>query len=382
MVHDRLILSIGLRHMGYVLRREIRDALRAMPDDLLSPAETLVIFEIADDANDATRRTTRGSDDLAWLLRMTPAAFRKHVQRIEAKGIKLRIEVGLDSIGRTTYAHKGIQTNYLIPRLSTGTPMAGQSVHPKSQRVDRLSSHTEPMGGQSVQQRVDNLSTPSPQIPSIKTSSSGASYRDRIAALTGTDDDGIDLVIDKIKSSTKKPVRNLGALIRSISDQDIVDHHASLAPASLLVVAPSQARRCPVHPGTTSWPCSACLGDLKAGEDPFHGREDLRPDGWLEAHPLAARLLERSLVEAVEPEDVWVSPVFDGESGDWVTEGDAGGDSLESTSCTNPMCHGGYISLGASGRRPCRVCGGPVAAGKPASVADVLGSFADSFGGM
>jgi hypothetical protein len=155
----------------------------------------------------------------------------------------------------------------------------------------------------------------------------------------------------------------------------------------LPVVAPSQARRCPVHPGTTSWPCASCLGDLKAGEDPFQGREDLRPDGWLEAHPLALRLLERSLVEVVEPaepvaepEDVWVSPVFDGESGDWVTEGDAGGDSLESTSCTNPMCQDGYIYLGASGRRPCRVCGGPVAIGMPASVADVLDSFANSFG--
>jgi len=152
------------------------------------------------------------------------------------------------------------------------------------------------------------------------------------------------------------------------------------APAPLPVVTPSQARRCPVHPGTTSWPCSACLGDLKAGEDPFQGREDLRPDGWLEAHPLALRLLERSLVEAAEPEDVWVSPVFDAESGDWVAEGYAGGDSVESSACANPMCQDGYIYLGASGRRPCRVCGGPVAVGKPASVADVLGSFADSFG--
>jgi hypothetical protein len=381
MVHDRLILSIGLRHMGYVLRREIRDALRAMPDDLLSPAETLVIFEIADDANDATRRTMRGSDDLAWLLRMTSAAFRKHVQRIEAKGIKLRIEVGLDSTGRATYAHKGIQTNYLIPRLSTGTPKGGQSVHPKSQRVDNLSTLTEPKGGQSVQQRVDNLSTPSPQIPSIKTSSSGASYRDRVAALTGADDDGIDLVIDRIKSSTKKPVRNLGALIRSISDQDIVDHHASLAPAPLPAVVPTAARRCPVHPGTTSWPCASCAGDVKAGEDPFQGREDERPDGWFEAHPLAARLLDRSAEPVSEP-DVWVSPMFDAESGGWVAEDNAGGDSLESTACTNSMCQDGYIYLGASGRRPCRVCGGPVTAGKPASVADVLGSFANSFGGM
>lgn len=215
-----------------------------------------------------------------------------------------------------------------------------------------------------------------------KPSSSGASYRDRIAALTGADDDGIDLVIEKIKSSTKKPVRNLGALIRSISDQDIIDHHASLAPAPLPVVAPSPARRCPVHPGTTSWPCSSCLGDLKAGEDPFQGREDLRPDGWFEAHPLALRLLERSLVEDVEPEDVWVSPAFDAESGDWVAEGYAGGDSVESSACANPMCQDGYIYLGASGRRPCRVCGGPVAVGKPASVADVLGSFADSFDGV
>lgn len=130
MVHDRLIMSIGLRHMGYVLRREIRDALRAMPDDLLSPAEALVIFEIADDANDETRRTMRGSDELAWLLRMTPAAFRKHVQRIETKGIKLRVELGRDGLGRITYAHKGTQTNYFVPRLSTGAPKGGQSVQP------------------------------------------------------------------------------------------------------------------------------------------------------------------------------------------------------------------------------------------------------------
>lgn len=392
MVHDRLIMSIGLRHMGYVLRREIRDALRAMPDDLLSPAEALVIFEIADDANDETRRTMRGSDELAWLLRMTPAAFRKHVQRIETKGIKLRVELGRDGLGRITYAHKGTQTNYFVPRLSTGAPKGGQSVQPLRQWVDNLSTHTEPKGGQSVQQRVDNLSTPSPQIPSVKTSSSsGASYRDRIAALTGADDDGIDLVIDKIKSSTKKPVRNLGALIRSIGDQDIVDHHASLAPAPRPAVVPVAARRCPVHPGATSWPCSACAGDVKAGEDPFKGRED-RPAGWFEAHPLALRLVEQESTEqesteqeSVEPGDVWVSPVFDAESEGWVTEGNAGGDCVESPmseSCTNPMCRDGYINLGASGRRPCRVCGGPLATGKPASVADVLGSFADAFGGL
>lgn len=214
-----------------------------------------------------------------------------------------------------------------------------------------------------------------------KPSSSGASYRDRIAVLTGADDDGIDLVIDKIKSSTKKPVRNLGALIRSISDQDIVDHHASLAPAPKPAVMPVAARRCPAHPGATSWPCSSCAGDVKAGEDPFKGRED-RPVGWFEAHPLALRLVER---EPAEPEPVWVSPVFDAESEDWVTEGNAGGDCVESPvseSCTNPMCRDGYINLGASGRRPCRVCGGPLATGKPASVASVLGSFASSFGGM
>lgn len=214
-----------------------------------------------------------------------------------------------------------------------------------------------------------------------KPSSSGASYRDRIAVLTGADDDGIDLVIDRIKSSTKKPVRNLGALIRSISDQDIVDHHASLAPAPKPAVMPVAARRCPAHPGATSWPCSSCAGDVKAGEDPFKGRED-RPVGWFEAHPLALRLVER---EPAEPEPVWVSPVFDAESDGWVADGHTGGDCVESPvsePCTNPMCRDGYIYLGVSGRRPCRVCGGPLASGKHVGVVEVLGSFADAFGGV
>lgn len=148
-------------------------------------------------------------------------------------------------------------------------------------------------------------------------------------------------------------------------------------PAPKLVVSSSPGRRCPVHGGVT-WPCLSCAGDVKAGEDPFVGRDD-RPVGWFEAHPLAVRLVDRDLVEP-EPEDVWVSPVFDADSGDWVAESDTDVDCVESPSCSNSMCKDGYIYLGASGRRPCRVCGGPIAAAKPDSFAEVLGSLTDAFG--
>lgn len=342
-------------------------------------------------------RSFCGSNGVCW-PKATKIAERAHVSvsavhhsvgSLRSKGL-LKTRQKLKDDGSLAYLI------YTVPDLDSAK-YAVTALEPKGHK----GSCSNEQGGTTSKNKASSLVAPpcsNEQDPLAQTSkaevinrtnqnrsSSGASYRDRIAVLTGADDDGIDLVIEKIKGSTRKPVRNLGALIRSISDQDIVDHHASLAPAPAVgAVSSAPVRRCPVHPGSTSWPCASCLGDLKAGEDPFAAREDLRPDGWFEAHPLGERFRGGAVGSGAvepEPEDVWVSPVWDGDTEAFVAESDAGGHSLESAACSNPMCHDGYVHLGASGRRVCAVCGGEGSVGAR-SVASLVGSLADSFGSI
>lgn len=49
---------------------------------------------------------------------------------------------------------------------------------------------------------------------------------------------------------------------------------------------------CPLHRGQTWDHCRCCKGEINEGEDPYAGREELRPDGWFSAYPEARRLVE------------------------------------------------------------------------------------------
>lgn len=49
---------------------------------------------------------------------------------------------------------------------------------------------------------------------------------------------------------------------------------------------------CPIHRGQAWNHCRCCKGEIKEGEDPYAGREDLRPDGWFSAYPEARHLVE------------------------------------------------------------------------------------------
>jgi hypothetical protein len=53
---------------------------------------------------------------------------------------------------------------------------------------------------------------------------------------------------------------------------------------------------CPLHRGQTWDHCHCCKGEIHEGQDPYAGREDMRPDGWFSAYPDARRLVESSPV--------------------------------------------------------------------------------------
>jgi hypothetical protein len=48
---------------------------------------------------------------------------------------------------------------------------------------------------------------------------------------------------------------------------------------------------CPLHLGSAWDRCPSCKGEVIAGDDPYAGREWLRPDGWASRYPCVGRLL-------------------------------------------------------------------------------------------
>lgn len=54
-----------------------------------------------------------------------------------------------------------------------------------------------------------------------------------------------------------------------------------------------RVERCPLpsHHGQPWNSCRCCNGEIKAGDDPFEGKADMRPKGWFAAYPKARRLV-------------------------------------------------------------------------------------------
>lgn len=249
--------------MGFPLRREVRNAL---PPGLLTLAERLVILEIADDACDETRRTMKGPVDLAPRIDVTPEALRKHVQRIEAKGIPLRIAIGKDANGSPIYARSGQQTNYLIPlpEVIAAAGQGGQIVHADGARADKQSRLERTDCPTKLATRVDRSSTPSPQKISSDKSSSSAAIRDRIAAVTGCADDEIDAIIELIYTKANGPIDTPTAYFRKIPAEDLRDHLATVrATAAATANMDWRAMRAEVRRRATDMP--RCPHEINGG---------------------------------------------------------------------------------------------------------------------
>ncbi|MER7126700.1 hypothetical protein [Micrococcus luteus] len=111
--------------MGYQLRRWLADHLPAG----LSSGERLVALEIADQANDQTRRAY-GSELRATILRRTGYANEKQLGKVLTKlaknGVEMRVPIRdkhgepvRDSRGRVMYACNGHEASeFMVPRLS------------------------------------------------------------------------------------------------------------------------------------------------------------------------------------------------------------------------------------------------------------------------
>jgi hypothetical protein len=131
--------------VGFKLRREVRDAI---PAGVLTKAERNLLLEVADLVNDDTREGWPGMAELTRAVGTGPEGVTKCLQRLAAKGVELRVAIGEDKARKPFFAHRGRRTTYRVPKVLTFKRKGGQSGDPSR----------DAKGGQTVAQRVDNLS--------------------------------------------------------------------------------------------------------------------------------------------------------------------------------------------------------------------------------
>lgn len=103
--------------MGYLLYREVRDAL---PADC-TPTERLVAWAIADDANDKTRRSWIKMPELMQRTGIkTESGVRKVLQRLAARGWEFRVPITTGKDGRAVFAARGHSLDYTVPKGGPG----------------------------------------------------------------------------------------------------------------------------------------------------------------------------------------------------------------------------------------------------------------------
>lgn len=103
--------------MGYELRRQLREALG--PD--ITGLQRAVALEIADDANERTRRSWVALEDLArWTGAKDSSVVRNALKRLAAGGWEFRVPIGKGKDGRALYAVPGTRMTFLVPHFEGG----------------------------------------------------------------------------------------------------------------------------------------------------------------------------------------------------------------------------------------------------------------------
>ncbi|MFF3620009.1 hypothetical protein [Streptomyces sp. NPDC002467] len=98
--------------MGYELRRQLRNALG--PD--IIGLQRAVALEITDDANDKTRESYVGLDELArWTGAKDSVVVRDALKRLASRGWEFRIPIGKGKDGRLLYAVPGRRMTFRVP---------------------------------------------------------------------------------------------------------------------------------------------------------------------------------------------------------------------------------------------------------------------------
>lgn len=98
--------------MGYELRRQLREALGPQVTGL----QRAVALEIADDANEETRKSWATLEDLTrWTGAKDSGVVRNALKRLAVAGWEFRIPIGKGKDGRALYAVPGVRMTFLVP---------------------------------------------------------------------------------------------------------------------------------------------------------------------------------------------------------------------------------------------------------------------------
>jgi hypothetical protein len=114
--------------MGYKLRRLLREALGRE----ITGLQRAVALEIADDANDDSRRSYATLEQLVvWTAAKDTNVVRNALKRLAAVGWEFRVPIGEGKDGRILYAVPGKRMTFRVPEfegVSTATPWADRGV--------------------------------------------------------------------------------------------------------------------------------------------------------------------------------------------------------------------------------------------------------------
>jgi hypothetical protein len=116
--------------MGYELRRDLREVLG--PE--ITGLQRAVALEIADDANEGTRKSWVKLEDLArWTGAKDTSVVRNALKRLAAAGWEFRVPIGKGKDGRAMYAVPGTRMTFRVPDfegVATATPSDEQGGAP------------------------------------------------------------------------------------------------------------------------------------------------------------------------------------------------------------------------------------------------------------
>lgn len=118
--------------MGYHLRRQLREALGPSVTGL----QRAVALEIADDANEDTRRSWVALEDLArWTGAKDAVVVRNALKRLAAAGWEFRTPIGKGKDGRTLYAVPGTRMTFVVPHFEEVVTATSKGEPPLPQGV-------------------------------------------------------------------------------------------------------------------------------------------------------------------------------------------------------------------------------------------------------
>jgi hypothetical protein len=134
--------------MGFELRRQLREALGSD----ITGLQRAVALEIADDANEDTRRSWAALDDLArWTGAKDAVVVRNALKRLAVAGWEFRVPIGKGRDGRTLYAVPGMRMTFMVPRFEGVAPATSKEEPPLPQGVavahsEGATAHSEGAG--------------------------------------------------------------------------------------------------------------------------------------------------------------------------------------------------------------------------------------------